>query len=98
MKPSRFVKAIIKADADYFLGQSFISQADHTRTVEWLNGTPDKEIQVKIVSWLRSDSNYLQQATFDTCRLLWFIWPIARLACMIIRWQVDRYAKELGNA
>lgn len=77
MKLGRFIKGIIRADANYFLRNSFIPREEHRRVMACLGGTSDAETQAKIASWLEADGDYIEQLGDEACRFFWYLWPAA---------------------
>lgn len=93
----RWGNAIMIADADYLVAQSFISKDDRDKIVRWTIGSGDPEVGEMIARWAILDADYCAQMRNETCRFLWFIGPFMWLGIKAMEWYMRRYAKEANK-
>ncbi len=97
MRTSKLVDEIIKADANYFAGEDFITYEAYRRIRYWLNSGGDNEAQLKAASWLRSDAEYFKELAKALCRHHWYIYPLMALMMWIVPRRLRKYANELES-
>lgn len=95
MRLPKFEDAIVRADANYFLGLNFISADLHYRVKAWLDGTEDPVAKSTVVNWLNSDADYGDEVKEIGARTLWHIAPAVRLGLSIISARLRSQAAKL---
>lgn len=92
---SKWVRAVIRTDVDYFFLLHLINHEKHNQLRQWLQGSEDKEALKEIVSLLEADADYVDTLNRASCKMLWFISPFVWLAIKVVAWNLRKYAKQL---
>jgi hypothetical protein len=96
MRLSNFLDTVVRADAQYFRDQGFISEGECQRVLRWLDGAKDAEIEHRVIGWLKADAKYLAENGRAAAKLLWYIWPFVILGVWVMRRVVERGAQKLA--
>jgi len=97
MRVSKLVDDIIRADANYFFRNRFITSEEYSRVYEWLEGQDDREIQLKAADWLESDARYFDELGQALVNYHWFILPFMSVFMCVVPKRLRKYAEELRS-
>ena len=98
MRVSKLADDIIRADANYFFKNGFISSDEYNRVYNWLEGQDDMEMQLKVANWLESDAQYFDELAQALINYHWFILPFMSVFVCVVPKRLRKYAGELRNA
>ena len=74
MEVSRMVATLLRADIYYFSSEGYESPEMCERTVQWLSGIQDSEVEEKVISWLQSDARWIKETRTAILRRRLFWW------------------------
>jgi len=87
--------AVIKADAQYFLNRGFIDKNTYHRVLGWLKNKNDREIQLMVADWLKSDTDYEPMIETASAKHFWFIAPFVILGLRLIKRMLNKTSNKL---
>ncbi|MDP1891501.1 MAG: hypothetical protein Q8K55_11475 [Gemmatimonadaceae bacterium] len=95
MRLSNLEDAWIRADAQYFLDEGFISQDIYQRVLKWLEGEEDSESQAIVASWMEKDAEWMKSVESGAMARFWYFAPVIKLGSGAMRNILVSRAKQL---
>ena len=92
---SNLIKAVIRADANYFRRNGFISKKKYDEVMRWLDGEDSTYARYVISEWLESDAAYFDELKPALLSFHWFLYPLMLLMCWAVPRKLRKYVAEL---
>ena len=98
MRLSNLEDVWIRADAQYFLDEGFISQDIYQRVLTWLDGKEDADTQAIVASWMEKDAEWIASIETKAMAYFWYVAPVIKLESLLMQRMLLSRAKELKGA
>lgn len=95
MKLTGLVAKVVRADADYFLNNSFIPISVYQDVLSWLDSGAECPAQLTAGDWLESDADYFKKLAWALIKHHWYVAPLMAVMVFFVSRTLRKWAGKL---